>query len=77
MKHFVEEEPESIQEAADRQAGRREETSWGHYAVEQKTDNPMKRIRDFELVSAGWHKMCSMKTYPEKRDRHEQMRRYT
>lgn len=65
MKYLVEEEPESIQEAADRQAGRTEKTSWGHYAVEQKTDNPMKHIRDFELVCTGWHKMCSMETYPE------------
>jgi len=57
-------DPEDIQAAADGQAGRTLETSEGNYAIERKAQNASKRIRDFELVSAYWHEMCGLDTYP-------------
>jgi hypothetical protein len=57
-------DPEDIQAAADGQAGRTVETSEGNYAIERKVQNASKRIRDFELVSAYWHEMCGLDTYP-------------
>jgi hypothetical protein len=56
--------PEDIQEAADGQAGRTVQTSEGNYAIERKAQNAVKRIRDFEMVSAYWHEMCELETYP-------------
>jgi hypothetical protein len=57
-------DPEDIQKAADAQAGRTIRTSEGNYAIEKKELNAVKRIRDFELVSAYWHEMCGLETYP-------------
>lgn len=64
IRYIQHHEPEDIQAAADAQAGRTVKTSNAHYAVEKKSENPTKRIRDFELVSAYWHEMCGLETYP-------------
>lgn len=56
-------QPEDIQAVADAQAGRTENTSEAHYAVEKKQREPSKKIREFELVSAYWHEMLGIDTY--------------
>jgi hypothetical protein len=66
IKYLRHNDPESIQEAADGQAGRTERTGDGHYAVEKGQSSTEARIRNFELVSAYWHEMIGYVTYPPK-----------
>lgn len=58
---------ESLSALADKQAGRNQKTSIRHYAVEKEsTRDPMKAVRDFEMISVYWHEMVGMETYPPK-----------
>ena len=68
IRYIKHEHPEDIQAAADAQAGRTVQTSEANYAVEKKVHSASKRIRDFELVSAYWHEMCGLETYPPNYD---------
>jgi hypothetical protein len=64
IRYIQHDQPEDIQAAADAQAGRTVDTSIKNYAMQKKADRVSKRVRDFELVSAYWHEMCELQTYP-------------
>lgn len=48
----------------DIQGGWTVQMSVANYALEKRVHSASKHIQDFELVSAYWHKMCGLETYP-------------
>lgn len=63
LRYHLVDDTETLQAAADAQAGRNQKTSHINYAVEKKP-NRTKRVQDMELISVHWDGFFGVETYP-------------